>query len=87
MSAKKYQIILLILLSFGGAKISVAQDTLRLSLSDALKMARENNLNLKNSQLDLKIAQKKIWETTAIGLPHLDGTAKYTFAVLPLTFS
>ncbi len=80
MSAKKYQIILLILLSFGGAKISVAQDTLRLSLSDALKMARENNLNLKNSQLDLKMAQKKIWETTAIGLPHLDGTAKYTFS-------
>ena len=80
MSTKKYQIILLILLSLGGTKISAAQDSLRLSLSDALKMARENNLNLRNSQLDLKMAQKKIWETTAIGLPHLDGTAKYTFS-------
>jgi len=60
-------------------KISVAQDTLRLSLNDALRMAQENNLNIKNSQLDLKIAQKKIWETIAIGLPHIDGTAKYQF--------
>ncbi|MCX6238195.1 MAG: TolC family protein [Bacteroidia bacterium] len=79
MLLKKCQIILLILLSFGGVKISAAQDTLRLSLNDALKMAQENNLNIKNSQLDLKISQKKIWETIAIGLPHIDGTAKYQF--------
>jgi len=79
MLLKKCQIILLILLSFGGVKISAAQDSLRLSLNDALKMAQENNLNIKNSQLDLKISQKKIWETIAIGLPHVDGTAKYQF--------
>lgn len=79
MLSKKCQIILLILLSFGGVKISYAQDTLRLSLNDALRMAQENNLNIKNSQLDLKMAQKKIWETIAIGLPHVDGTAKYTY--------
>jgi outer membrane protein len=79
MLSRKCQIILLILLTFGGVKITTAQDTLRLSLNDALKIAQENNLNIKNSQLDLKMAQKKIWETTAIGLPHVDGTAKYTF--------
>ena len=79
MLLKKCQIILLILLSFGGAKITLAQDTLHLSLSDALKIAQENNLNIKNSQLDLKIAQKKIWETLALGLPHVDGTAKYQY--------
>ena len=79
MLLRKFQIILLILLTFGGVKISAAQDTLRLSLNDALRMAQENNLNIKNSQLDLKIAQKKIWETIAIGLPHIDGTAKYQF--------
>jgi outer membrane protein TolC len=79
MLLKQCQIILLILLTFGGVKISTAQDSLRLSLNDALKMAQENNLNIKNSQLDLKIAQKKIWETTAIGLPHIDGTAKYQY--------
>jgi outer membrane protein TolC len=79
MLLKKFQIILLILLTFGGARISLAQDTLHLSLSDALKIAQENNLNIKNSQIDLKIAQKKIWETLAIGMPHVDGTAKYQY--------
>lgn len=79
MFLRKCQIILLIVLSFGGAKMSTAQDTLRLSLNEALSMARQNNLNIKNSQLDLNIAKKKIWETIAIGLPHVDGTAKYQF--------
>jgi len=79
MLLKRCQIILLVLLSLGGVKTSIAQDTLRLSLNDALKMAQTNNLNIKNSQLDLKSAQKKIWETIAIGLPHVDGTAKYQF--------
>lgn len=79
MLLKKCQIILLIMFSLGVAKISAAQDTLSLSLSDALRLAQDNNLNIKNSQLDLKIAQKKIWETIAIGLPHIDGTAKYQF--------
>ena len=77
MLLKKCQIILFILLSIVVVNNSVAQDTLRLSLIDALKIAQENNLNIKNSQIDLKIAQKKIWETIAIGLPHVDGTAKY----------
>ena len=77
MSLKKYQLILLILLTLGGVKISMAQETIRLSLNEALKIAQDNNLNIKNSQIDLKIAQKKIWETIAIGMPHIDGTAKY----------
>jgi outer membrane protein TolC len=77
MFLKKCQMLLLILLSFGGIKVIAAQDTLRLSLNDALRIAQEKNLNIKNSELDLKMAQKKIWETIAIGLPHVDGTAKY----------
>jgi outer membrane protein TolC len=77
MFLKKCQMLLLILLSFVGFKVIAAQDTLRLSLNDALRIAQEKNLNIKNSELDLKMAQKKIWETIAIGLPHVDGTAKY----------
>jgi outer membrane protein len=79
MLLKKYQIIFLILLTFGGARATIAQDTLRLSLNEALKIAQENNLTIRNSQIDLKMAQKKIYETVAIGLPHVDGTAKYNF--------
>jgi outer membrane protein len=77
MFLKNYKLMLLILFTFAAVKLTTAQDTLRLSLNDALRVAQEKNLNIKNSQLDLKIAQKKIWETIAIGLPHIDGTAKY----------
>jgi len=85
MLLKKIHLILLIFITLGSAKIISAQDTLRLSLTDALKIAQTNNLNIRNSQLDLKSAQKKIWETLAIGLPHVDGTAKYQFIPNPAT--
>ena len=68
-----------------GSEMCIRDSTLRLSLTDALKIAQTNNLNIRNSQLDLKSAQKKIWETLAIGLPHVDGTAKYQFIPNPAT--
>ena len=40
------------------------------SLDQAKKYAMENSPVLKNSNIDLEIAKKKIWETTAIGLPQ-----------------
>lgn len=49
----------------------------QLSLKSAVEYAVKNNLSVKNSQLDLQIAKKKIWETTAIGLPQVNGTANY----------
>lgn len=79
MLLQKKPIILIVLLMLGVFKGGNAQDTLRYSLSEAIKIAQENNLNIKNSQLDLKMAQKKIWETLAIGMPHVDGTAKYNY--------
>ena len=78
-SSKRYLILITtILLLFGNYK-SDAQDSLRLSLQDARRIALENNTNIRNSALDLEIARKKIWETTAIGLPHLDSKAAYQF--------
>jgi outer membrane protein TolC len=50
----------------------------------------QNNTNIMNSELDLAMAKKKIWETTASGLPHADAKAAYTFypkvPVLPASF-
>lgn len=79
MSLFKNLILSILLVLIGQYAFAAQGDTIRLSLKQAVKMAQDNNLNLRNSQLDLKIAQKKIWETLAIGLPHVDGTAKYTF--------
>ncbi|MEI6274621.1 MAG: TolC family protein [Prolixibacteraceae bacterium] len=67
-----------ILLLFGNFK-SEAQDSLRLSLQDARRIAMENNTTIRNSALDMEIANKKIWEVTAIGLPHIDSKASYQY--------
>ena len=66
------------LLLLGNLK-SEAQDTIRITLQDARRIALENNANIRNSALDMEIARKKIWETTAIGLPHVDSKAAYQF--------
>ena len=48
------------------------------SLEEAQNFAIENNLNIKNAEADVKIARKKIWETTAFGLPQVNGSVNYT---------
>ncbi len=57
--------------------VVTAQDTLRFSLEEAVEYALENNYTLKNSATDIEIAQKKIWETTSIGLPQVSIDAQY----------
>ncbi|MBL7970812.1 MAG: TolC family protein, partial [Prolixibacteraceae bacterium] len=39
----------------------------------------QHNTDILNSELDLKMAQKKVWETTASGLPHIDVKSAYVF--------
>ena len=67
-----------------------AQDPVKLSLNEARRIALKNNTDILNSQADLEIARKKIWETTAIGLPHFDITSDYQFIpkvpALPASF-
>ena len=76
---KRYLIFITVFSLFLGIKKSEAQDSLRLSLQEARRIALENNANIRNSSFDLDIARKKIWETTAIGLPHIDSKAAYQF--------
>ena len=61
------------------------KDTLKLSVADAQKYALENNKSILNSNLDVEAARKKIWETTAIGLPQASakGSFQYTPEVSP----
>ncbi|MBL7966074.1 MAG: TolC family protein [Prolixibacteraceae bacterium] len=90
MFRKQKQILLLAIMVLLGSLNAVAQEPLKLSLQDALKLAMQNNTNILNSELDLAMAKKKIWETTATGLPHADAKASYTFypkvPVLPASF-
>jgi len=51
--------------------------TLNLSLNEAQEFASKNNLSLQNARLDVESAEKKVWETTAIGLPQIKGSVNY----------
>jgi outer membrane protein len=52
---------------------------MKLTLEQAVNYALENNANIKNAKIDLESAKKKIWETTAMGLPQVNAAATYTY--------
>lgn len=50
---------------------------LRLSVEEAREMAVQNNLNVRSARVDVEYANKKVWETVAIGLPQVSAAANY----------
>lgn len=56
-----------------------AQDTGNngMGLQDLLGFALENNPTLANARLDVDASKKKVWETTAIGLPQASAKVSY----------
>lgn len=85
----KIKQMLIVLLMFPAGIINTrAQEPISLSLEEAVKMAMEKNTSIMNSKLDLEMSEKKIKETIAMGLPHLDLKSAYTFLpkVPTLTF-
>lgn len=89
MFRKQKQTLLLVGLLVWGLT-SAAQETVKLTVQEAVKMAMQNNTNILNSELDLKMARKKIWETTASGLPHGEVKSAYSYypkvPTLPASF-
>ena len=88
MILKPNRMILLALLMLGATIFSYAKEAEKLTLNDALKKALQKNTNIINSKLDLKITQKKIWEITAQGLPHINAKSAYQhlFVVPSISF-
>jgi outer membrane protein TolC len=90
MFRKQKQTLLLAGILLLGGLSARAQESTKLSLQDALKLALQQNTTILNSDLDLKMARKKIWETTASGLPHGEVKSAYSFypkvPTLPATF-
>ncbi|PQJ76893.1 TolC family protein [Polaribacter glomeratus] len=72
---KKY----IYLISFFAFTISLkAQEkTMELSLKQAINFALENSYNTKAARNDIRSANEKVWETTAIGLPQVNGRVDY----------
>jgi outer membrane protein TolC len=64
------------------------KDSLKLSLIEAQTYALKNNRAVKNARIDLMSADKRIWETIAMGLPQLGLSANYQhqFVIPELNF-
>ena len=72
---KKLIIIFLLLVS-----VLQAQDkteTYSFSLQQAIDHALEHNYNVINAKRDIELAKQKKWETTASGLPQINGGVSY----------
>ncbi len=54
-----------------------AQDKMSFSLDEAIAYALENSYNAKVAVNDVKAAEKKVWETTTIGLPQINAKVDY----------
>jgi len=52
-------------------------EILKLSIAEAQAYAMENNRTVKSSRIDISLANKKIWENLALGLPQVGLTANY----------
>lgn len=56
------------------------------SLKEAQAYGLENNIKVRNAQLDVQLAKKQVMETVAIGLPHLTAEAQWqNFIDIPTT--
>ncbi|PLW93056.1 MAG: hypothetical protein C0592_07575 [Marinilabiliales bacterium] len=77
---------ILILLFVFGSLHAQESEPMQLSLAQACEYAKQNNTNVQNAQIDVEIARKKVWETTAIGLPQINGSVEYqNFLDIPTT--
>lgn len=54
-----------------------AQESISLSLEQAIDYALKNSYSALNSNRDIDIAKKQKWETTTIGLPQISATIDY----------
>jgi len=58
-------------------QITAQEETLNLSLQEAIDYAIKNNTSAKNATLDIDAAVKQKWVTTAIGLPQISAKIDY----------
>jgi len=64
------------------------KELLKLSIGEAKDYALKNNRSVQASKIDINIADKKVWETIATGLPQINFTTNYQhqFSIPQLSF-
>lgn len=67
-----------------GAGQETLTETPRLSLKDVQEYAVKHSVETRNARLDVTMSGKKVWETTADGLPQINASVSYqNFTQLP----
>lgn len=63
---------------------TASQQASEFTLKQAQEYALLNSAAIKNADIDLQLAKKRIWETTAIGLPQINGQLNYQHIFGPI---
>ena len=74
----KAAILIVIALFISNIIYSQQQTVLEFTLKQAQDYALQNNVDVKNALLDIEKAKKKVWETTAMGLPQANSSLSYS---------
>ena len=74
---RKYLLMFIILGSITKGFSQDNKEILKLSISEAQAYALQNNRSIQSAKIDINIADKKVWETIAAGLPQLNLAANY----------
>ncbi len=77
---KKIKIITVLIFLIGSSSYSqetVKDSSLNFTLDELKNYAVEHSYEVRNSDLDIRKAKAKKWETTAMGLPQISGSANY----------
>ena len=82
---KRYLAFVTLVFMLTGAVYSQEEKT-SFNLHEAISYAMQNSYVLHNTNQDISIAQKKVWETISTGLPQVSGSANYNwFLNLPVS--
>jgi outer membrane protein TolC len=75
---KRFEVIMIIAALGSGIMPLKAQDTITLSLNDAMDYAIQHNKTLVNAKYNIDKTKQKNWEITASGLPQVSSAIDYT---------
>ncbi len=74
---KQLFLILIFVISIFGNAQNTTNQNYSFSLDQAINHAIKNNYKSINAKRDIEISKQKKWETTAMGLPQINGTVNY----------
>lgn len=86
MKIKIKHYLLLLAIVFSAIVAKAQEEPMSFSLYEATQFAMANSYVLQNTDKNVTLAQKKVWETISTGLPQVSGTANYNaFLSLPVS--